>query len=67
MGELNKVAANVALGRNCAGVHYRSDSELGMLLEETMGISLLPERRYSHSESFSGFTFTKFDGTKVTI
>ena len=24
-GELNKLAANVAIGRNMAGVHYRSD------------------------------------------
>lgn len=31
-GELNKLAANVAIGRNAAGVHWRSDAVAGLLL-----------------------------------
>ena len=36
-GELNKLAANVALGRNFAGIHYRSDytQSLRFQLEES--------------------------------
>jgi hypothetical protein len=33
-GELNKLADNVALGRNMAAVHWRSDAEQSLLLGE---------------------------------
>lgn len=33
-GELNKVAANIAIGRNIAGVHWRSDYTQSVLLGE---------------------------------
>ncbi len=42
-GELNKLAANVAIGRNAAGVHYRSDYTSSLGLGEEVAISILKE------------------------
>jgi hypothetical protein len=66
-GELNKLAANISLGRGAAGVHWRSDIIEGMLLGEAAAISILRDVHHSYSEPFSGFTFTKFDGTQTVI
>jgi hypothetical protein len=37
-GELNKLAANVALGRDTAGVHWRSDGVEGLNLGEGVAV-----------------------------
>ena len=66
-GELNKLANNVALGRDMAGVHWRSDAQQALLLGEAVTISILRDERATYNEPFSGFTFTKFDGTTVTV
>jgi hypothetical protein len=66
-GELNKLAANVAYGRNMAGVHWRTDGHESMLLGEKVAISILRDQKATFNESFPGFTFTKFDGTVVTV
>lgn len=66
-GELNKLAANIAIGRNFAGVHYRSDGEEGMKLGEQVAIGMLRDCKYIYREKFDGFTLTKFDGTKIKI
>lgn len=66
-GELNKIAANVAIGRNHAGVHWRSDYRQSLLLGEAVAISILIDQRSTYNEDFHGFTFTKFDGTRVTV
>jgi membrane-associated phospholipid phosphatase len=66
-GESNKIASNVAFGRNIAGVHWRTDAEEAMKLGEAVAISILHDQKASYNEAFSGFTFTKFDGTKVTV
>jgi hypothetical protein len=66
-GELNKLANNVALGRDMAGVHWRSDALQGLLLGEAVTISVLRDQRATYNEPFSGFTFTKFDGTTITV
>jgi hypothetical protein len=42
-GELNKLAANVAIGRNAAGVHYRSDYTASLIIGEELAISILKE------------------------
>lgn len=44
-GELNKLAANIAIGRNGAGVHYRSDYTASLILGEEVAISILKELR----------------------
>jgi hypothetical protein len=66
-GELNKLANNVALGRDIEGVHWRTDGEQGLLLGEAIAISVLRDQRHLFNEPFEGFTFTRFDGTKVTV
>jgi hypothetical protein len=65
--QLNKLANNVALGRDMAGVHWRSDAEQALLLGEAVTISILRDQRPTYNEPFSGFTFTKFDGTTITV
>jgi hypothetical protein len=64
--ELDKLAANVAIGRNAAGVHYRSDYSESVRLGETVALTILEEQKSTYNETFS-FTLTRFDGTTVTI
>jgi hypothetical protein len=66
-GELNKLANNVALGRDMAGVHWRSDAEQALLLGEKVTISILRDQRRIYNEPFNGFTFTKFNGASITV
>jgi hypothetical protein len=66
-GELNKIASNVALGRNAAGVHWRSDASESLKLGEQIAIDILKEQRACYNEPFSGFSLTKFDGTQSTV
>lgn len=66
-GELNKLASNIALGRDAAGVHWRSDSIEGLKLGEAVAMKVLAQLRTTYPEHFDGFAFTKFDGTTVTI
>lgn len=66
-GELNKLAVNIALARDFAGVHWRSDGLEGMKLGEAVAIGLLQDYRDTYNEEFHGFSFTKFDGTRVII
>jgi hypothetical protein len=65
--ELNKLASNIGLGRDIEGVHWRSDAEYAHQLGESVAISVLRDQRHIFNEAFSGFTFTKFDGTTVII
>jgi hypothetical protein len=65
--ELNKLASNIALGRDMAGVHWRSDGANGLLLGEAVATGILQDRAGIYSEPFQGFTFTRFDGTVMTI
>ncbi|MDX1996997.1 MAG: vanadium-dependent haloperoxidase [Thermoanaerobaculia bacterium] len=67
-GELNKLAANISLGRDTAGVHWRSDGIDGLLLGEQVAINLLRDHVTTYTESgFAGFTFTSFGGQTITI
>lgn len=66
-GELNKLASNVAFGRNAAGIHWRSDGIEGLQLGEAVALSVLADTRHCFNEGFDGFLLTKFDGTSVTI
>ncbi len=65
-GELNKLGANVAIGRNIAGVHWRTDGTESMLLGEKVAISVLRDQKLTYNESAS-YTFRKFDGSMITI
>jgi hypothetical protein len=66
-GELNKLAANIAIGRNFAGVHWRSDAMESLKLGEEVAIRYLQEEHGCLNESFRGLSITRFDGTTVTI
>lgn len=66
-GELNKLATNYAIGRGHGGIHWRTDGAAGLAVGEEVAISLLRDERLGYNEDFKGFTFTKFDGTKITI
>jgi hypothetical protein len=65
-GEINKLAANIALGRNAAGVHYRSDYTESILLGEEIAIRLLQKQKHLFNED-SFLSVRKFDGTAITI
>lgn len=66
-GELNKLATNIGMGRNFAGIHWRTDAAAALALGEAIAISILRDEKLTFHENFSGFSFTKFDGTKVKI
>ncbi len=66
-GELNKLASNVALGRDAAGVHWRSDGTEGLKLGEAVAVSILKDFQNCFNEEFDGFALTKFDGTSIEI
>jgi membrane-associated phospholipid phosphatase len=66
-GELNKVAANIAFGRNFAGIHWRTDYSESLTLGEAVAIGILRDQKDTYSEDFVGFSLTKFDGTTITI
>ena len=64
--ELNKLAGNVAQGRNGGGVHWRSDYPSSIRLGEDVAIGMLEEQKITFNEQ-SSFTFTRFDGSTITI
>jgi hypothetical protein len=65
--EMNKLAANIGLGRCHAAVHWRSDYADALPLGEAVAIGILRDQKDCYNESFRGFTFTKFDGTRMTV
>jgi membrane-associated phospholipid phosphatase len=64
--ELNKLAANISIGRNWAGVHYRSDYTESVLLGEQIALGILQEqaKTYKREEKFA-CTLTRFSGKKI--
>lgn len=66
LGELNKVARNIAFGRNAAGIHWRTDAIEGMKLGEAVAIGILEEQKLTYNDNVE-MSLTKFDGTKITI
>jgi hypothetical protein len=66
-GELNKLALNYGSSRAWAGIHWRSDAAASLPLGEDLAISMLREEKATLREPFDGFSFTRFDGTRVTI
>lgn len=66
-GELNKVAANIAIGRNMAGVHWRSDYTESVKLGERVALSILYKQRRDYNEKGWSFSLTTFEGERVTV
>ena len=65
-GEINRLASNIGVARNHAGVHWRTDYSDGLKLGEAIALSILRDQKEVYGETFSGFRITKFDGTTVT-
>jgi len=65
-GELNKLASNISLGRDTAGVHYRSDGDEGIRLGEELAIRVLQDLINTYNEAVE-FRFNRVDGTPVVI
>jgi hypothetical protein len=66
-GEIDKLAANIALARDAAGVHFRSDSIMGLNLGEAVAIGLLADTTRTYSETFDGFILDRIDGSRIRI
>jgi len=65
-GELNKVAANIAMERNFAGIHWCTDYSESLTLGEEVALGILEAQQATYNEGGS-FTLTKFDGTTITL
>lgn len=65
-GELNKLAANISIGRNWAGVHYYSDYIESFRLGERIAVSLLEEQKLTYGEAFS-LSVPLHDGTTIRL
>lgn len=66
-GELDKLASNISLGRDFAGLHWRSDAVAGLHLGEEVAIRALEEVSLTGNELFSGWSLRRFDGRRVTV
>lgn len=64
--ELDKVAANIATGRNAAGIHWRTDFTEGVLLGELVALGILEEQRGCYNQDVT-MSVRRFNGTTVTI
>lgn len=65
-GELNKLASNISIGRNWAGVHYFSDYIESLRMGEQIAIGILEEQKLTYGENFS-MTVPLFDGGSIRI
>lgn len=65
-GELNKLASNIAIGRDWAGVHYFTDYYESLLMGEKIAIGILEEQKLMFKENFS-LTVPLFNGSTIRI
>ncbi len=65
-GELNKLASNIAIGRDWAGVHYFTDYIESLRMGEQVAIGILQEQKLMYRENFS-MTVPLFDGGSIRI
>ncbi|MCB9686802.1 MAG: bromoperoxidase [Alphaproteobacteria bacterium] len=66
-GELNKLAANIAIARNMAGVHYFSDYYDSLRLGEAVAIGVLQEQALCYPTDRFVVSVPTFDGPVVRI
>lgn len=66
-GELNKLAANVAMGRSMGGVHWRSDNTRSLRLGEQIATILMRRQCRDYAEGTPTWSYTSFDGHKVLL
>ncbi|MBX2858448.1 MAG: vanadium-dependent haloperoxidase, partial [Cellvibrionaceae bacterium] len=61
-GELNKLAANIAIGRNMAGVHYFSDYYDSLRMGEQIALGILEEQALCYPQDPFVVSVPTFDG-----
>jgi len=66
-GELNKLAANISIGRNMAGVHYFSDYFDSVRMGEEIALGILEEQALGYSTDPFVVSVPTFDGDTVRI
>jgi hypothetical protein len=66
-GELNKLAANISIGRDMAGVHYFSDYYDSLRMGEEIAIGILQEQALTYSTDPFVLSVPTFDGEVVRI
>lgn len=65
-GELDKLAANIAIARNMAGVHYYTDYYESLRLGERIAVAILEEQMSMYGEPVS-LRFPSFDEDDVRV
>ncbi len=65
-GELNKIASNISIARDWAGVHYFTDYIESLRMGEQIALGMLEEQRLCYHENFT-MSVPLFDGTTVKI
>lgn len=66
IGELNKLAANISIGRNMAGVHFYTDYYDSVRLGERVAAGILQEQMLTYPEAMS-MRFESFDGDQIVF
>ncbi len=66
-GELNKLAANISIARNMAGVHYFSDYYDSLRMGEQVALGILQEQALTYPTDPFVLTVPTFDGEVVRI
>lgn len=66
-GELNKLAANISIGRNMAGVHYFSDYYNSLRMGEKIALGILEEQALAYLTDPYVLSVPTFDGDVVRI
>jgi hypothetical protein len=65
-GEVNKLVANLCIGRNWAGIHYRSDATAGVRMGERVAAAFLLDR-VNAKRTDCALEFETFDGEHARI
>lgn len=66
--EIDKLAANLGVGRSFAGIHWRSDSREGLRVGEAAAISVLQNWKNTTDEGAGmQIRFTGFEGDQISI
>ena len=66
-GELNKLAANISIGRNMAGVHFFSDYYDSVRMGEKIALGILEEQALGYPTDNFVLSVPTFDGKTVRI
>ncbi len=65
-GELNKLAANISVARNMAGVHYYSDYYDSLRMGERVAVGILADQMHTYDERVIK-RLRSFDGDRITL